>query len=129
MSTPEYEVHNFDENTLPRRYEAVYTEGEFLLKLLIYQHNRVTSGNNRKPTYRWYAFAAAWTPGQGDNDYTQLCHLNASEMTVRDVRGDGTATEEDWLMAARLDADKLMDRARVFVRVMADAGKKRKARV
>jgi hypothetical protein len=126
---PEYEVHNFDENALPRSYEAVYLEEGMLLKVLIGQRNRASGGNNRKPAYRWHALVVAWTPGQNDNDYTQLCHLNASEMTVRDVRGDGTASEEDWLTAARYDAEKLMGRARVFVRVLAEAaGKKRKAR-
>ena len=118
---PEFEVHNFDENQTPRQYEAVYVAGErLLIKVLVYQHDRAAKG--QKPLYRWNAMALAWTPGQNDEDYTRLCHLNRHETAIRDVLTN-EATEDTWLTAARIDAEKLIERASVFADVLLASAK------
>lgn len=126
---PEFEAHNFDTNEKPRRYEAIYVIGDkMLVKVAIYQSDRAPRG--AKPAWRWQASAFAWTPGQADDDYTHLCHLQRHEMTVRDVNA-AEADEDTWLTAARIDADLLMQRAKVFADVIAASapGSKGKRRV
>lgn len=125
--TLEYEVHNFDTNTRPRRYEAVYQAGDALIvKAVVAQ--RAVKGHG-KPTFRWHAVAVAWTPGQAESDWTQLAHLEPGEITARDIV-DHEATEETWLSAAQYDAQKLIDRSRPFADVLmkaaaAQGGKRR----
>lgn len=123
---PEYEVHNFAENEMPRRYEAVYLSGDTLLKAVVSQRDRATRG--QKPLYRWMVVAYAWAPGQTEGDWMYLTGLNAHEMVVRDVKTH-EATEETWLTAARLDAETLMARAEVFTRVLAKATPGRKGKL
>jgi hypothetical protein len=116
---PEYESHNFAENNEPRSYEAAYLlEDKVIVKALIYQSERRVNGG--KPLLRWRAMAVAWTPGQGKDDHMQLCHLEAHEMAVRAVLPH-EATLDDWLLAARADAELLMERAQIFARVIASA--------
>jgi hypothetical protein len=119
--TLEYEVHNFDTNERPRNYEAVYTDGEALIIKAVVRQQEIRT-TNRKPAYRWRAYAFAWTPGQSDDDWTQLAHLGASDITIRDIVSH-EATEDDWLSAAQYDAQKLIDRARPFATVLSNAMK------
>jgi hypothetical protein len=123
---PEYEVHNFAENSLPRRYEAVYLVGDTLLKTVLSQRDR--SARGQKPTYRWMAAVYAWAPGQVEGDWMYLTALNAHETVLRDVKTH-EATEDTWLEAARLDAETLMARAEVFTRVIAKATPGRKGKL
>lgn len=119
---PEYEVYDFD--ATPREYEAIYVfDGTLLVKVILYQRDAAAKIKGGKPAYRWQAAAIAWTPGQGDDDYVRLCHLRRDEMAVRDVVPH-EADEDTWLTAARLDAEKLIERAQVFASVIVASGAK-----
>jgi hypothetical protein len=124
-----YEVHNFDSNSEPRNYEAVYEAGDaVIVKVVIYQRVSKLAGS-KKPATKWNGIAVAWMPGQGESDWTQLAHLEAGEMAVRDVI-TYEATEDTWLTAAQIDAQKLTERAQPFadvlVKAMAAQGGKRR---
>ena len=112
---PEYEVHNFDTNNSPRRYEAVHLiDKSLVVKVVVTQNRRQNAGRD---TLRWSASAYAWMPGQGNDNYIGLVHLETHEIHVRDVIPH-EATEEIWLSAARADRDLLMERAQVFAGVL-----------
>lgn len=112
----EYEVHNFDTNNSPRRYEAVYLiDKSLIVKVVVAQSRRSSAG---KDVLRWNASAYAWMPGQSvEDNYINLVHLETHEIHVRDVVPH-EASADTWLIAARADAVALMERAQVYASVL-----------